>query len=361
MYIAFLSNANSVHLKEWSEHLTHTLGHRVVIFTIPRQTLGYDPQIEIVEIGNRLSGWKPGWLALIPRLRRELEQRRPDILVGYRAVSYGYVGALTGFRPYVIAPQSGDLTWPTGSRTQAFCVRQAVRRADAFNAWAPHIRDALVRFGADPAKITVLSRGIDLDLFHYRECEPPEPPRIVLTRALMPLYNIQQLIAAMPLIRREVAGASVDVVGDGASRNTLEEQARALGLIESVRFHGYLPRSELVRILAGSHIYVSTNITDGLPMSHFEAMAVGLFPILSDIRANQISVRHGENGLLFPLHDVEALARAVVQAWRDPELRERARRSNRSLVETEFDRDRCLARMAEGWGQLIAARRSRAL
>ncbi len=358
MRLAFLGNANSLHLKEWAEYLVHRLGHEVVIFTIPPRELDYSPQIEIVQASNTVTRWKLGWLTLLPMLRRELARRRPDLFIGYRAVSYGYLGALAGFRPYVIAPQAGDIVWPPGNRVQIFCVKGAIKRADGFNAWAPHIRDELVRFGADPARVTVLSRGIELKRFPPRSAEPPGPPRIVITRGLTPLYNIKQLISAMAILRNTLPGVHLDVVGDGMSRSALEDQSRELGLTDTITFHGHLAREAVAERLRAAHLYVSTNLTDGLPMSHFEAMAVGLFPVLSDIKANRLWVRDGENGLIFPLHRPDALAAALQRAWEDPALRTRAAAENRRLVEENFDRDVCLRRMVAGWEEIVARYRS---
>ncbi len=123
MRIAFLSNSNSLHLKEWAEYFAGPLGHAVTVFTIPAPGEPYRNGVEVVPLGNRFTGNKLAWFALLPRLRRELAARRPDVFVGYRVVSYGFLAALAGYRPLVLAAQGGDMVWPPDDRLGLFCVR----------------------------------------------------------------------------------------------------------------------------------------------------------------------------------------------------------------------------------------------
>jgi glycosyltransferase involved in cell wall biosynthesis len=66
-------------------------------------------------------------------------------------------------------------------------------------------------------------------------------------------------------------------------------------------------------------------------------MACGLFPVVSDIPANREWIADGENGFLVPARDPEALARAIAEAWRNPELRALALRRNAQIVEARAD------------------------
>jgi glycosyltransferase involved in cell wall biosynthesis len=54
--------------------------------------------------------------------------------------------------------------------------------------------------------------------------------------------------------------------------------------------------------------------------------------VVSDIAANRPWIKHGANGLLCPVGDAEALARALERAFADPDLRARAAATNRQAV-----------------------------
>lgn len=350
--LVFLSNANAVHLKEWSEYFQGRLGHRCTVLTIPRQQLSYDG-VEVIDIGNKFSGSKLGWPLLVPRIRRILREKQADLFIAYRVVSYGFLASLVRFRPLVMAAQGGDLVWPPDDRFGQFTARRACRAGDYFNAWSANIRDELIKYGADPAKIFTCSRGIDFKTFPTLPQKSAGPPLLCVTRGLLPSYNFVQLIQAMPIALRELPDLKLVIAGDGSERPRLEAEAHALGVSGSIEFLGHQKRPAIVSLLERAHLYVSTTITDGLPLSHFEAMAAGVIPIVSDIAANRIWIRDGENGFLFPIGDPGALAAKIVRAWRERDWRARVVEQNRALVLREHDRDVNMKKMEQGWVELV--------
>jgi glycosyltransferase involved in cell wall biosynthesis len=70
--------------------------------------------------------------------------------------------------------------------------------------------------------------------------------------------------------------------------------------------HGDLPG-----FLRAADVYVSASSSDGTSSSLLEAMASGLYPVVSDITANRPWVEHGKNGLLFAVGDAASLAEAL--------------------------------------------------
>lgn len=359
MRLAFFSNSNSIHLKEWSEYFVRELGHDVFVITIPKNQTRYEGA-EVIDIGTPVSGRKIGWFTVLPGLRATLHRLAPDLLIAYRIKSYGFLATFTGFRPLAMAGQGGNLFWPPNSRLGEWCVRRAIQGGDLFNAWSPNIRDSMIRYGADPQKILLCSRGIDLSLFPSLPEKPAGPLRIVMTRSLLPSYNTIQLVEAMPEVLRNFPDAVCEIAGDGPLRAPLEARALALGLGRHLVFRGRIAREEIVRMLAAAHIYVSTTLTDGLPLSHFEAMASGAIPICTDIVANRIWIRSGENGHLVPVGDAAALAARIVETMRDERFRSAAALENRRLVEADFDRDVNMRRMEAAWRDLVARSGGRA-
>ena len=352
MRIAFLSNANSVHLQEWTEFLVRELSQEVIVLTVSAPELSY-AEVPVVHIGGPLFATKLTWPMLVPRVVRELHAFRADILVAYRVVSYGVLGILSGFRPVVLAAQGGNLEHGSSTCAARMCARFALRRADLVHAWSANLRELVVGYGADPQRVLTCSRGIDLKLFSLPFERPLQPLRIVSTRSLTPMYNLEQVISAMPWVLKAEPDAMCHMVGDGWSRKALENLARQLGVTRAVRFHGRLDRLHLAKLLTTVHVYVSTTPVDGLPLSHFEAMAAGVVPVVSDIEANRPWIDSGCNGFLVAVGDAEELASRIVDAYRDQRLRSRAIERNRRLVEEHFDRRVNMSRMVAAYGDLV--------
>jgi glycosyltransferase involved in cell wall biosynthesis len=84
-------------------------------------------------------------------------------------------------------------------------------------------------------------------------------------------------------------------------------------------------------------------------------MAVGCFPIVSDLPSQQELVEHGTQGLRVPVRDEAALAGAIVRALEDPELRRSAAERNRDFVEEYGVLETNMAKM-EAWYYRLAGR-----
>ncbi|MFQ6061284.1 MAG: glycosyltransferase, partial [Thermoplasmata archaeon] len=70
----------------------------------------------------------------------------------------------------------------------------------------------------------------------------------------------------------------------------------------------------------------------GTSASLLEAMACGLFPVVSDIPANRAWIEDGKNGFLVPLDNQEILARRIVEALQDGDLADAAMKRNIELI-----------------------------
>ena len=102
------------------------------------------------------------------------------------------------------------------------------------------------------------------------------------------------------------SAARLDVFGAMGLPDSLLEN-----LPESVRFSGTVPRSLLYEHYRQSDVLVFPTLCDGFGMVVTEAFAQGL-PVITTHRAGAADlVRHGENGLIIPAGDTNALIEAL--------------------------------------------------
>jgi len=155
---------------------------------------------------------------------------------------------------------------------------------------------------------------------------------ILSNRNLQPIYNVSQLIGAIPRVLEEDPNVKFWIAGEGREREDLQNKVDELGLSASVRFLGRVSHENMPELLGNTDIYVSTSTTDGASVSLLEAMASGAFPVVTDIPANKEWITDGNNGFLIPTGNEALLARKIVEAIRHPELRATALERNRILV-----------------------------
>ena len=95
--------------------------------------------------------------------------------------------------------------------------------------------------------------------------------------------------------------------------------------------------SDVRPIMAKSDVVVLPSYREGIPRALFEAAAMAKPIITTDAVGCREVVDDEINGLLVPVKDVSALARAMVQMINDPEMRKRMGKAGRKKVEREFD------------------------
>jgi glycosyltransferase involved in cell wall biosynthesis len=142
------------------------------------------------------------------------------------------------------------------------------------------------------------------------------------------------------------------LVGDGAARADLEEQARRDGLDHLVRFTGRLPREQMPDVMAASdaclvHLRGKELFNTVIPSKIFEAMAMGR-PIIMGVRgeARDIVLR-AEAGIEMEPDCPHSLLAAVEALADQPALASELGRSARDFVLEHYNRDRLAERYLE--------------
>ena len=131
-----------------------------------------------------------------------------------------------------------------------------------------------------------------------------------------PVKDQATLLRAFAHLRGDFADVALVLVGDGASRGSLESQAAALGIGDAVRFLG--DRSDVRELLQGFDVFALSSLSEGYSMALLEACASGLPIVATDVGGNREIVVDGRNGRLVPPARDDALADAFATLLRDP-------------------------------------------
>ncbi len=333
--VLYVCDAASVHTRRWAEYF-YDQGIEVHVASFrPAKIDGVE--IHVLSTG-RLG--RPGYLFAIPQLRALWRKLRPDVVHAQYVTSYGYIAAMAGLHPLVVTAWGTDvLISPRQSQLSKFLAHFALRDADVVTTVAEHMNAAVVELGVPADRVIALPFGVDCQRFHLPEVPPSPPPplRLICTRNFAPVYAVDSLIEAVAQVRGRGLSIEVDLVGAGPLETSLRELVQRFGLDNIVRFRGHVDHATLARWLGDHHVFVTPARSDGNNVSLNEAMACGCFPIATDIPANSQWLRDGDNGLLYPAGDAQALARCIERAAADPAWRARAAVQNRRIVEERAD------------------------
>jgi len=111
-------------------------------------------------------------------------------------------------------------------------------------------------------------------------------------------------------------------------------------LTDRIRFLGELPVEEVPLWYQRISIYVFASRVEGFGLTMLEAMAAGDAVVAARAGAAEMVITDGDDGVLAPVGDVDALAAAIEPLMGDPELIEAMGRRARQRVVADFSRDR---------------------
>jgi len=117
--------------------------------------------------------------------------------------------------------------------------------------------------------------------------------------------GIEHLLRAVAAMKTR---ADLDVVGDGPSRQALEQLAGELSIGDRVRWHGQLPQPELAAMYRRAAAVVVPSIDEGLGLVAVEALLCEAPVVAFDSGGLKDIIQHEKTGLLVAPGDRSALA-----------------------------------------------------
>ncbi len=229
----------------------------------------------------------------------------------------------------------GNLTGTEGSikyrLTRALETRVA-KGADALFTICEGLKDDLAQRGIPAGKIGVMRNGVDLELFGEPVARDdalaaelgiaPGAPVIGYIGSFYAYEGVDDLIAAMPLLRRSHPDARLLLVGAGPMADAWRAAAAALPEPEAVIFTGRVPHTEVERYYSLVDVLAyprkAQRLTDLVtPLKPLEAMAQQRLVAASSVGGHRELIEDGVTGTLFAPDDPAACAASLAGLLND--------------------------------------------
>ncbi|MFZ0878537.1 MAG: glycosyltransferase [Candidatus Acidiferrales bacterium] len=347
MRIAILMSLGSPWAREIAGHLAE-LGHEIHVIAYRHSSDGSYLSLDdvfqaaaIASLGQSVAGVHPAkvigfgsarYLHLAAKMASLLRRLRPDVLFTLSGGGFAAAAYLSGFRPYAVYATGSDIL--LGSLAKKKMSRHFLTAACVVFSNGQYLGEK-TRELAPRAAVVPIYHGIDPQKF-APGCPAPLPVRILCTRGFLPIYNNELLVRALAHINNSFEDYETVFAAPGPQLNAANRLADAILLPaqrQRVRFLGGVSREEMADLLRQSHVYVSMSKSDGTSTSLLEALACGLFPILSDIPPNREWIySNAANGILVSPGDSAALAAALTRAITGVRGRREAGQFNRQLI-----------------------------
>lgn len=171
-----------------------------------------------------------------------------------------------------------------------------------------------------------------------------------------PVGRAMNIMAAIGTSRESLKGFTIAVF---QASETVTGEALVLRVMYGLNIVclPYLSYSNLLRLTAAARVYVSMTANDGLPSALVEAMALGAFPIQSNLESIAEYVQSGKNGILVPVDDVGRLALAIKEAVTNDDLVDRAAEINLAYIKENLSDDVVRPKVIEMYRRVAEAPR----
>lgn len=195
-------------------------------------------------------------------------------------------------------------------------------------------------FDLPPDKVDVVPNGVDPRPWQV----PPEAvaaarrrwagdgPLVVFSGRLVYEKGVQDLLAAVPRLRRRHPGFRLVVAGRGPEEERLRALARRLRLGRAVTFAGFVSDAELAALAAAADCAVVPSRYEPFGLVALEAAAAGTPVVASDAGGLPEFVVHRRTGLTFPAGDPAGLAAAVDDLLAEEVLGRRLAKQARAVL-----------------------------
>jgi glycosyltransferase involved in cell wall biosynthesis len=241
-------------------------------------------------------------------------------LLGLPAIVSLHAAEASAFRDIGL----GDLL----HRRRARINRWVINRARIVTALTDFQRNEVVTNLQIKRPVVVIHRGVDLKQFYFKRSNALRSPVVILSVGyLNAIKDPETLLRAFYSIQKKIQSVLV-IVGKDYANGALQKLVDEMGLTEIVRFEGYVRHDLLGEYYRKSDLLLHTSRYESQGMVIAEAMASGVLVV--GTRVGLLSDLSGECCLTVPTRDPDALARAVLDLFCDPDkmelLRENAYR-----------------------------------
>jgi len=354
MKVCLLAPANSVHTLKIAYSLKEN-GNDVFIISFHKPLSKdinalYLPPI-IYPFG------KFNYLLNIPKIKKIIEQYRPDILHAHYISSYGFVGSLLNYHPFIVSVWGSDIfDFPNKSVLHKYLVKYALKKADFVLSTSNIMAKETQKY--TDKKIFVTPFGVDCEKFKpMPELKPKDKIIIGTIKALKPNYGIEYLIRAIPYVMGRNRDVLFVIGGDGSLRKYHEDLAYSLGVAEKVVFTGRIPQEQLPLYYGASDVVVVPSLQEAWGLVATEAMASARPVIASNVGGLREQVIDGFNGFLVPPRDCKAVADRILYFLENPSEIGKMGLNGRRLAEERFDIEKRIDKIIELYNSLIRGMR----
>ena len=215
--------------------------------------------------------------------------------------------------------------------------------------------------GVDRAKLTIVpGSGVDMSRYMVTPLSSGKPVVALVSRMLVD-KGVREFVSAVKILNQQGVVARFCLVGtvDPSNPSSLTQSELDIwAKQDGVELWGH--RTDMPQVMATTTIVVLPSYREGLPKVLIEAAACGRAVITTDVPGCRDAILPDQTGLLVPVRDAAALAKAIAELISDPQRCAAMGLAGRQLAESIFDVKSVVQRHLTIYQELLASVQAKA-
>lgn len=366
--ILFLGDVNNPHLVKWATSLAEK-GFEIGIFSLNKSIFEWYKSYPNIHIFNEVPRnddffkssmfIKLGYLLYTRKVKKVIRDFQPDILHAHYATSYGLIGRLSGFRPYIISVWGSDIfDFPQISVIAKKLIQHNLRYPDMVMSTSHIMKKEILKYVDREVEVTPF--GVDMKSFLPKPVKRISAENDIVIGAIKSIekkYGTDVLINAFKkvCVKNPDKSLKLLLVGSGTMKEECMKLVSKLDLDDKVIFVGKVAPINVPDYHNMIDIYTNISVLDSesFGVSVVEAMACGKPVVVTNVGGLPEVVTHNETGLIIEKENADEAAAAIQRLLDDKNLVAHLVKNAMQHVHKEYSWDNNLQHIIQLYSKYI--------
>ncbi len=309
--------------------------------------------------GNLLLSWTAAqWCRVVYKTVAQFAESLPVSIIHAHTGSvsaWAAVHAANRFKiPCAVTYHGSEVHTVLAGRQKGWKLCRDSFRAADLNLPVGQSLEATLKSAVVPTgRCETLLLGVNRNCF-FPAVEQPAQQQVLYVGRIESAKGIFDLLQAWVQVLIHCPDARLTVIGQDHSNGLFSQQARSLGINDSILLTGPLSSSRIAAIMRESRVFCLPSHKEGTPVCVMEALASGLPVVATRVGGIPDIVAHGTTGLLVEKGDIGGLADALVSLLRDPSGCIRMGKAAQEFSDSHLDIQKTADRLVTLYEETIA-------
>lgn len=342
MKICYLADGNSQHTKKWCDYFSK-YNNEIYVISLNNVNISSN-NVNVINLGykidNKTSFSKIKYLINIFKIKKIINKIKPDFVHAHYASSYGLIGSLINYHPYIISMWGSDVfDFPNKNIITKSIIKYNFKCADYLFSTSKFMATEARKYTSKNVFVTPF--GINLNEFKPSMRNKDDSKIIIgINKSLEEIYGIKFLLEGFYKILDKYPNVLLKIIGDGSCKNHLEKLVKDYGIENKVIFYGRLEKDELIRELSTFNIAVYPSLKESFGVAALEAQACGIPVIVSDEGGLLETTLPNKSSLVVRKSNSDDIAAKLDYLLSSEDIRCNIGKIGRKFVEDNFDMDK---------------------